>query len=299
MEINLLEKTELRINRVELRQANLTDVAAKVASVLNLPRSEVLVVDVRSDHICLDILARTIDIRQVIGKEKILLDELRTVDGVVLQDNAYVDSSGILGVIGCKENEAAEIISRTAIVGSSLERGVLRRAIVFATGFEIEQKMIKDTNSPHLLAMLTRQGYTAQFGGVVGDDVNVITRKLQEAAEQWFGLVITTGGVGAEDKDYSIEALTRLDSKAATPWIVKFQKGVGRHVKEGVRIGVGQCGWTTFVNLPGPHDEVIASSSAITKHCNTGPIDKVALANDIAEVLREKLRCKNGGGFHH
>jgi len=201
-------------------------------------------------------------------------------------------------VIGCKENEAAEIISRTAAVGSSIERGVLRRAIVFATGFEIEQEMIKDTNSPHLLAMLTRQGYAAQFGGVVSDDVNVMAQKLREAAEQWFGLVITTGGVGAEDKDYSIEALTRLDTNATTPWIVKFQKGVGRHVKEGVRIGVGQLGWTTFVSLPGPHDEVMASGPAIAKHCNTGPIDKVALAKDIAEILREKLRGKSGS-WHH
>jgi hypothetical protein len=117
-----------------------------------------------------------------------------------------------------------------------------------------------------------------------------------DAVDRGYGLVITTGGVGAEDKDFSVEAMTRIDPEAATPWIVKFEVGTGRHVKEGVRIGVGQCGLTTIVNLPGPHDEVVAAGDVLRRHCRTGRIDKAALAAETAAVLRDKLRHKH---WHH
>ena len=69
-------------------------------------------------------------------------------------------------------------------------------------------------------------------------------------------MIITTGGVGAENKDFSVEAIERLDADAATPYIAKFVMGHGRHSKEGIRIGVGQMGITKYIALPGPNDEV-------------------------------------------
>ena len=55
MELNLLEKTELRIHGLELSGVNLNELAARVAQVLELPANQVLVVDVREDHVCLDL----------------------------------------------------------------------------------------------------------------------------------------------------------------------------------------------------------------------------------------------------
>lgn len=299
MQLNLLEKTELRIYGLDLHEVNLTAVASRVAEVLQLPAGKVLVVDVREDHICLDILVKTIDMRQIVGKQKELLAGLRAVEGLRVKDDAYVDSAGIMGLIGCDQLNAGEFVARTEAMSNEIERSVLRRARVYATGFEVRKGMIEDTNSPFLMALLESQGYRADFGGILEDDVYAIAHALRDSAERGFGLVITTGGVGAEDKDFSVEAVTKLDPEAATPWIVKYQAGTGRHLKDGVRIGVGQCGLTTFVSLPGPHDEVEASAAALRKFCTAGRVDKPALAVAIAEILREKLRGKQAHWHAH
>lgn len=296
MELNLLEKTELKVYGLVLAEVNLGEVAAAVAGVLALPPDKVLVVDVRPDHICLDLLVRTIGIDQVAGKEGELLAALRSVPGVAVTGEAYVDSAGIMGLIGGEPAAAAEVVARTRAMASEIERNILGRALVFATGFEVADKMIEDTNSPYLLRLLVEQGYRAEFGGVLADDASVIARRLGEAVDRGYGLVVTTGGVGAEDKDFSVEAMTRVDPQAATPWIVRFERGTGRHVKDGVRIGVGQSGLTTMVSLPGPHDEVAAAGAALRRHCKAGHIDKAALAADVAAILRDKLRHKH---WHH
>ena len=296
MQLNLLEKTEVRIYGLGLRNVNLSAVAAVAAEVLGLPPDKVLVVDVRNDHICLDLLVKTIDIEQVVGREKALLAGLASIGGLEVTAGAYVDSAGIMGLIGGDAEEAAEIIARSEAMASDIERNVLRRALVFATGFEVANKMIEDTNSPYLLDLLSSQGYKAELGGVLADDAGLIASRLMDAVDRGYGLVVTTGGVGAEDKDFSVEAMTRIDPEASTPWIVKFEVGTGRHVKEGVRIGVGQCGLTTIVNLPGPHDEVMAAGEILRRHCRTGRIDKAALAAETAAVLRDKLRNKH---WHH
>ena len=70
-------------------------------------------------------------------------------------------------------------------------------------------------------------------------------------------------------------------------------------MKEGVRIAVGQYGLTTYISLPGPHDEVEASAAALRKFCTAGRVDKIALANAIAEILRDKLRNKQAHWHAH
>ncbi len=296
MQLNLLEKTEVRIYGLVLRTANLTAIADAAAGVLALPPDKVLVVDVRDDHICLDLLVKTIDIGQIAGKEKALLAAIGSIDGVAVTEGAYVDSAGIMGLIAGDADEAADIIARSEAMADEIERSVLRRALIFATGFEVANKMIEDTNSPYLLDLLSSLGYKAEIGEVLADDAGLIASRLRDAVDRGYGLVVTTGGVGAEDKDFSVEAMTRIDPEAATPWIVKFAVGTGRHVKEGVRIGVGQCGLTTIVNLPGPHDEVMAAGAILRRHCRTGHIDKAGLAAETAAVLRNKLRQKH---WHH
>ena len=298
-ELNLLEKTELRIHGLELSGVNLNELAARVAQVLELPANQVLVIDVREDHVCLDLLTPKINIRQIAGREQAVLKALTLMDGLTVGENARIDSSGILGLIAYDQNEALEIAALSQKMGSEIESNILRRALVFATGFEVKKEMIEDTNSPFLIDLLQKQGYAAEFGGILDDDLDIIANKLMEATERGFGLVITTGGVGAEDKDFSVEAMTRIDRQAATPWIVKYEQGTGRHVKAGVRIGVGQYGLTTLINLPGPHDEVMAVAPVLQAHCNRGLINKELLANELVQVLRAKLSIKKKHWDHH
>lgn len=292
MQLNLLEKTELKIQGIRLAKANLTGLAAEVAAVLDLPPASVLVIDVREDHICLDILEKTLDIRQISGKEQVLLLRLAGLPGVTLEAGAFVDSSGIMGLIACDEEQAAGIIDQTAALLNEIEQNILRRAVVFATGFEVSQGMIEDTNSPFLQQLLAGLGYAVEFGGILEDDLSHLRHNIQEKADQGFGLVLTTGGVGAEDKDFSVEATTAFDPEAATPWIARFEQGTGRHVKGGIRIGVGQTGLTTVINLPGPHDEVVACGAVLSRLLNRERPDKLLLARELSQVLREKLRAK-------
>ena len=299
MELNLLEKTELRIHGLKLSGVNLNELATRVAQVLELPDNQVLVVDVREDHVCLDLLTPKINIRQIAGREQAVLKALTNMEGLTVDENARIDSSGILGLIAYDEDEALEIATLSQKMGSEIESNILRRALVFATGFEVKKEMIEDTNSPFLIDLLQKQGYAAEFGGILDDDLDIIANKLMEATERGFGLVITTGGVGAEDKDFSVEAMNRIDRQASTPWIVKYEQGKGRHVKAGVRIGVGQYGLTTLINLPGPHDEVMVAAPILQAHCNRGCIDKELLANDLVQVLRAKLSSKKQHWDHH
>ena len=58
---DLLNKTELRIERIGLAAADLTEVAAAVAGVLGLPAEDVIVIDARDDVLALDVLRSTVD----------------------------------------------------------------------------------------------------------------------------------------------------------------------------------------------------------------------------------------------
>jgi molybdenum cofactor synthesis domain-containing protein len=202
-----------------------------------------------------------------------------------------------MGLINCDVIESGQIMSRTQAMLTEIEKNVLARALVYSTGFELEQSMIEDTNSPYLCKAMQENGYKTEFGGVIADSKGAISRKIIEAVDRGFGLIITTGGVGAEDKDFSVEALLAVDPAALTPYIVQFEQGTGRHVKDGVRIGIGKVGLTTIVNLPGPHDEVVAATEVLKQYCRAGLVDQAGLATEIARVLREKLQQKWRG--HH
>jgi molybdopterin biosynthesis enzyme MoaB len=115
---------------------------------------------------------------------------------------------------------------------------------------------------------------------------------LRQAVDDGYGLVVITGGVGAEDKDRTIEAVLTVDPGAATPHVLKYQLGVGRHQhKNSVRIAVGKISETLIVALPGPNDEVQLGLEALVKglasHSN-----KDQMAENIASNLKERLKEK-------
>jgi len=86
-----------------------------------------------------------------------------------------------------------------------------------------------------------------------------------------------------------------VDPDAATPYIVKFKQGTGRHVKDGVRIAVGTIGPTMIVSLPGPNDEVRVATEVLMNAIESN-YDKNTTAGLLANALAEKIANKR---FHH
>ena len=68
-----------------------------------------------------------------------------------------------------------------------------------------------------------------------------------------------------------------------------YEAGKGRHKKDGVRLAVGETGWTTFVALTGPNPEVRRVSPILLQGL-TEKWDKTRLAGEMAGTLRAGLR---------
>jgi molybdenum cofactor synthesis domain-containing protein len=289
-EWNLLEKTELRIERIGLDGADLSVVAATVADELGLPRDEVLVIDARDDLLALDILRRTIDPYVLVGRRKALLSALGQVAGVRVTDETDVCSEGMLGWISADAAEATAALDRSREMVAEIERRIASRAIVFSTGPEVVAGQIRDTNKPWIIHRLQEDGFAAMPGEDLPDDGDIIAGAIREAVEErGYGLVVTTGGVGAEGKDGTVEALLSIDPDAATPSIFEVEAGHGRHVKARVRIGVGTIGDAVIACLPGPHVEARLGVEALLAGLASGA-DKQQLADGVAAQLRERLR---------
>lgn len=292
VEFDLLEKTELRIERISLHGANLNDVAVVVADVLGMAQEEVLVTDVQNNCMTIDLLRKTVDPYRVVGKKDMLFEKLSHLHGVEISEETSVCSQGMLGWIALDEAEAKMALKRSEKMVEEIRRKVAKRAIVFSTGEEVLGGQIEDTNKPVIIKRLEKEGYTVISGPILKDDAHYIAGQLRHIAETGgYGLIITTGGVGAEAKDHTIEALLALDPEAATPYICEFKPGTGRHVKKGVRIGVGQAFGALFVSLPGPNDEVRASLDIVANGLRSKQ-SKHSLAESLASNLRVKLREK-------
>ncbi len=202
---------------------------------------------------------------------------------------ARVRSRGMLGWIGLEGNEAITAIRRGRSIAAEISRNVARRVVVFPTGAEVRSEDIEDTNTPAIKECLERVGFEVSRGEVLPDDRDAIAAGIRRASEmEGFGVVITTGGVGAEEKDRTVEAVRDLDPDAATPYICHYPVGIGRHVKDGVRIAVGEYGNTLIVSLPGPNDEVRACLEPLIRGLREGA-DKETLAHMLIERLRALL----------
>jgi molybdenum cofactor synthesis domain-containing protein len=293
MDYRLLEKTEIWISPLKLSGADLGECAAAVGSILGLSPEEIMVTDALEDRLTLDVLVPTVNAEQIVSREKAVIEALARIPGVKLSSETAIHSEGILGLISLDEASNAEILQRSQAMGMEIAENIRKRAIVISTGPEVLDGRIKDTNTPFLIDALTAAGYRADRGPALPDDRSRIARTLRWAGENAYGLVITTGGIGAESKDQTLEALTTLDPQAATPYILKFKKGHGRHKKDGVRLGVGRWEQTFIVCLPGPHDEV-ELLWPVLKDELAERRDKRTLADALAEVLRAKFLSRSG-----
>jgi len=294
MEYRLLEKTELWVSPVKLDGADLGACAKAVAQVLGLNPGDIMVTDVMENRLTLDILVPTIQAEQIVARKESLLTALGAVPGVHITDETEIHSDGILGLISLDEKSGQEVLERSSAIGAQIVEHIRKRSMVFATGQEVIAGQIRDTNTPFLIDALEGERYKVACGPTLEDKADTISRAFSKAAEDGYGLVITTGGIGAEDKDQTLEALERVDPHAIMPYILKFQKGQGRHHKDGVRIGVGTLAQTLIVCIPGPHDEV-RLAWPVLKQGMRANWDKELLAEGLANVLRNKFLARSGG----
>ncbi len=297
-EFDLLEKTELRIQGISLGGVNLNDVAAVVANALGMDREEVLVTDAQDDVMTIDLLRKTVNPYRLVGKKDILFEKLNRLPGVEITEEASVCAEGMLGWIAWDEVEGRRSLERSQEMAAEIREKISKRAMIFSTGSEVFNGQIEDTNQPTIARRLEAEGYSVILGPTLKDDKETIAGQLRQAAETGgYGLVITTGGVGAEAKDCTVEALLEVDAEAATPYICRFEPGTGRHTKDGVRIGVGELLLARIVALPGPNDEVRSSLEILIRGLKSGK-DKHDMAEEIARNLRQDLRQKMKHGHH-
>lgn len=290
MELELFEKKEIWIRPIQIREVNLGVVAERVAEVLNLKKSEVMVVDVREDLVTLDIMKRSVLAEDIIAKKEAILLALTAVPGVTITPETTIHSEGVLGLIDIDDQKSArEILERMEEMGRQISDGIRKRGIVFPSGFEIQKGMIQDTNSPYIKKRLTEEGFNVTVGDVLEDNLESIVPALRRALGEGYGLIITTGGVGAEDKDRMIEALLELDPKACTPYIIHYKKGTGRHEKDGVKIGVAYLLPSFIIALPGPYQEVKAGIEVIIEGFKRR-LSKEELAESLSNKYMQLLR---------
>ncbi|NLN98396.1 MAG: competence/damage-inducible protein A [Eubacteriaceae bacterium] len=291
MAYNLLEKSELWIHNIKLDYVNLNDLANAVADVIKVNPEKILVVDVRDNHITLDILDKVVEEKNIVGKEKEIIDAVARVPGVRISEETEIASRGILGMINLTQLSQEEIEESQNKVNTMVDdilSKLSKRVLVHPTGFEVRDKMIEDTNTPYIKKVLEEKGYRVTVGEVIEDDLIDVINRLEDGLNRGFGMIITTGGVGAEDKDKTIEGFLRVAPNTKTSYIVKFQKGTGRHVKDGVKVAVGQVGPTKFVALPGPNDEVQIGMQILLE-CIDANCDNQETANKIANAIGEKM----------
>jgi molybdenum cofactor synthesis domain-containing protein len=290
LELELFEKTEIWIRPIQIKEVDLGVIAEKVAEVLHLKKSEVMVVDVREDLITLDIMKKAVHAADIIGKKEALFQALAAVPGVSLTPETTLHSDGVLGLIDIDDQKSAgDILEKMEQMGQEISNRIRKRAIVFSSGFEVRKGMIQDANSPYIKNRLSQEGFQVTVGAILEDDLEHIVSALRRALSEGYGLIVTTGGVGAEDKDQMIEALLQLDPKASTPYIIHYEKGTGRHKKDGVKIGVAYLKPTYIVALPGPHEEVKRGVNIIINGLKRG-LDKETLAASLSETYIEFLR---------
>jgi molybdenum cofactor synthesis domain-containing protein len=291
--VQLLDKTEVWIRGIDLMGVDLPAAASALATVLGLPADKVFVTDVRDGLMVLDILSPRVDLERVAGKQAELLGALARLPGVMLAPDASIHSEGILGVIGTPRTKVKSYLAGARKLEQQISDYASRRVAVVSTGAELVAGEVKDTNFEAVREALEALGYFVVAGGVVGDSEREIAGLVTRLSGEGFGIIITTGGVGAEAKDRTIEALEMLDPEIATAVLARYTVGHGRHVKDCVRIAIARIGWSTVFALPGPTHEVKLALPVIA----AGLADDTArelLVERIAEPLRATLPWHHG-----
>jgi molybdenum cofactor synthesis domain-containing protein len=295
---DLLDKSELRVTDIVLAGADLTALAGIAADVLGFQAHEVLVTDYLDETLTFDVLRPTVYSHQLVGRADALLSALREAPGVTVSAHSRVTSNGMLGWISADSTEMAAALIEAQRTAEQMDARIAKRVAVFSTGAELVRGEVKDTNWATISEGLGDAGFACEHLGTLPDDQELIAGSIRRAADSGFGVVITTGGVGAEAKDCTVEAVLSLVPDAAAPYTCHFTPGHGRHTKDGVRIALGTYRGTRVISLPGPNDEVRACLGHLVDGLAGHATDAV-LASALAETLRQILRDRMAQGGGH
>lgn len=294
MEWNLLEKTTFWVEGVELHDADLNAIAAGVARALGLRPHEVMVVDVRPNLLVFDVTCRSVNPYAIAGKETNIMRVLSSIKGVHLRTNPKIHSEGILGFIAIDPGIVANTLARSYQLSQAVAGRVAKRAVVMASGQEVILGIIRDLNSPYIVSLLRRAGYEADYGGVLEDDARSSINRIEALLSKGIGLLVTTGGMGAEGKDCMLEVLRWFDRDAYAAPILKFNPDGKRHQREGVYVGVAETGISKLIALPGPHPEVRVACTRMIRGIAAG-LPKAQLAEYIAAPIRRRWLKSHAG----
>ncbi len=284
-EVQLLGKTEIWLRGIHLLNADLPEVARAAANSLSLPADKVFVTDVRQDYVVLDVLQPRVDFEAVAGKQEAVFAALAGIRGVSVDSDATIHSEGVLGIIGTNREQAKKAVAEAKRMEEGIRQYASGRVAVVATGAELADGSVKDTNFEAAKEILGAAGFEVEFGGTVGDEDRTIAGRIASLAGEGFGLIITTGGVGAEEKDRTLEALELLDPNLSTAVLAHYTRGQGRHAKDAVRIGIATLDWSTVISLPGPTHEVRLALPVIVRELKAG-----TNPNDLVEAIAIPLR---------
>jgi molybdenum cofactor synthesis domain-containing protein len=296
-QLDLLSKTELWVEDMLLDEVDLTLLAECAGAVLGLGQEDIFVTDVRDRRVVFDVVSPSVSMDAIAGKEAELLAALAAFPGVALGNHASVHSFGVLGVIGAPAEQAADILANAAKLEAGLQAFVARSVVVLSTGGEVARGEIEDTNHAAIKSVLGQLGYQVDHAGVVEDDEALIAARIGYLLGEGYGMVITTGGVGAEDKDKTIEAMQRVAPDLSTAVLAQYKVGHGRHVKPHVRVACGRFGETLLVALPGPTREVLAALPALAEAVADG-LPPAAIAESIATPIRALWHAHQSGHSH-
>ncbi len=103
------------------------------------------------------------------------------------------------------------------------------RVAVLATGNEIAEGIIRDVNSPVVIAWLERWGCETSYLGAVRDDYRMVRGAIRIGAEG-YDCVVTSGGVSVGRKDYVLRAMEELGDV----WLYKVKTRPGKPFAVGV-----------------------------------------------------------------
>lgn len=197
-------------------------------------------------------------------------------------------SEGILGLIGTPRQQVNRYLSNVRKLENQIAYYASRRVAVVSTGSEWLAGEIEETNFAAIRNAIDDPNLEVEFGGIAGDSESEIAGIVARLSGEGFGVITTTGGVGAEDKDHTVEAFERLDPDLSTAVLAQYQRGNGRHVKDAVRIAIGQLGCSTVFALPGPTQKVKLALPIIIEGLNA-KTDRNELVEEIAISLRSIL----------
>ena len=128
-------------------------------------------------------------------------------------------------------------------------------------------------------------GYAVRVMPPVADDEQLIRGTLRRLIDAGYGVIITTGGVGAEEKDLTVEAVLGLGGGAAVVDVTHYVPGEHRHTKRSVRLACASNSGTLLITLPGPNEEVRLCLRVLQELLPRG-----ASPGEIAEALGQALR---------